>query len=165
VTATELIYFPATGYWYDVEAPLTGGSTSQLQFLVISAFVTFTPRVPIGFTAQIANLDLGNGNTGSASLAIAPVTGRVHDGQLSTIDATDTPGIQLLANSAPVAAALAAANIPSLIYDVSFTDVVYAEENQVITNFAFEASPDATPICITDPTLTRYAYQNQTQNT
>jgi hypothetical protein len=165
VTGIELVEFPATGYWYDVEAPLTGGSTNQLQFLVISAFVTFTARVPIGFTAQIANLDLGNGNTGSASLAIPPVTARVHDGQLSTINASDTPGVPLLANSAPIAAALAAINISELYYDVSFTDVVYAEENQTIDNFAFQASTGTTPICITDPTLTRYAYQTPSQNT
>lgn len=158
---TELTYFTTTGFFYDVEAPLTGGSTDQLQFLVISAFVTFTPRVPTGFTVQIADLDLGDGNTGSTSLAIAPITARIMSGQLSTIDVTDIPGIQLLANSTPISDFLTAAEIQDgdLIYDVSFTHVTYAQAGQNLANFAFTAPTDATPVCITDPTLTRLPYK------
>lgn len=159
---TELTYFTATGYWYDVESPLTGGSTDQLQFLVVSAFVTFTPRVPVGFTVQVADLDLGDGNSGSTSLALAPITARIMSGQLSTIDVTDTAGIQLLANSTPISSFLTSSDVQSgnLIYDVSFTDVVYAEVDQTLSNFAFTAPTSSTTVCITDPTLTRLPYVN-----
>jgi hypothetical protein len=60
VTVNQLTFFPVTGYWYDVEAPLLSGSSNQPQFLVVSAFVTFTPaRIAPGTVEYITNLDLG----------------------------------------------------------------------------------------------------------
>src|SRR5437879_10537058 len=59
MTVNQLTYFTVTGHWYDVEAPDTSGSTNKPQFLVVSAFVTFTPRLAPGTSIPISNLDLG----------------------------------------------------------------------------------------------------------
>lgn len=168
--STELTYFTVTGFYYDVESPLTSGTTNADQFLGITgAFITFTPRVPTGFTVLVTNLDLGSGNTGATAIALPPITGRVIGTivggeavwQLATINTTDTPGIQLLANSSPISTYLSAQGINggSLIYDVSFSDVTFAGANQTISNFAFTAPTSNTGVCITDPTLTRLPYQ------
>jgi hypothetical protein len=171
VTATELTYFTVTGFYYDVESPYTGSTTNADQFNGLTgAFITFTPRVPAGFTVLISNLDLGSGNTGSTSISLPPITGRVlsttamNDAsvwQLATINTADSPGIQLLANSTPISTYLSAQGIQggALIYDVSFTRVTFAGDNQTIQNFAFTAPTSNTTICITDPTLTRLPYQ------
>jgi hypothetical protein len=259
MTVNELTYFPVIGKWYDVEAPITSGSTNEPQFLVISAFVEFTARLAPGTVENIQNLDLGftiaapaglavtasgtggtlaagtyfwvvtatnaNGetlksnevqatvtgatssaaltwssvdgatgykiyrgtsttnenklvgssttltytDTGSAgttasppttntaessantTLAIAPVQARIYDGELQTIDQADTPNIQLLANTAIL-------GLSTLIYDVAFTDVVYASEAQVLSNFAFTAPTTNTTVDLSDPALTRLEY-------
>ena len=167
MTAAELVYFTVTGHWYDVEAPDTSGTTNAPQFLVISGFVTFTPRVPPGTTVEIANLDLGNSTSANTAVALAPITGRIYEGALSVIDQADATGIELLANSALVSASLTAQGIPStasgltagtLVYDVSFTDVVYANNDQVLKNFAFTAPTTATTVDLAEPTLTRLEY-------
>lgn len=167
--STQLAYFTATGFYYDIESPAASGSTNADKFTGITgAFVTFTPRVPSGFTVLVDDLDLGSGNTGSAAIALAPITGRVFPTvvggasvwQLSTINVSDTPGIQLLANSAPISSYLTAQGIQGgLIYDVSFTDVKFAGKDRSIQNFAFAAPVDNTGVCITDPDLVRLAYQ------
>lgn len=261
MTVNQLTYFTVQGHWYDVEAPDTSGTTSQPQFLVISAFVTFTPRLAPGTVENITNLDLGyllnppsavtatasttggtlaagatywvitatnangettrsgevtktltgstssvaltwtlpHGATGSkiyrgtttgaegtlvttisgttstytdtgtagtsvtppttntaeasanTSLAIAPQTGRILQGELQTIDRTDAQNMQLIANTA-------ALGLETLIYDVSFTNVVYNSAGQTIKNFAFTAPTTATTIDLSDPTLTKLAY-------
>lgn len=151
MTANELTYFTVEGDWYDVEAPATSGSTNTPQFLVVSAFVTFTARLAPGTVVYVPNLDLGSGVSASTAVAIAPVTARIYEGQLQTIDQADTPNIQLLANSTIL-------GLTSLIYDVSFSDAVYAGNAQVLSNFAFTAPTTATTISLTDPTLTRLQY-------
>ena len=260
MTVNQLTYFPVVGYWYDVEAPATSGSTNQPQFLVVSAFVTFTPRLAPGTVEYLTNLDLGfqlsapsnlavvasgtggtlsagtnfwvvtavdangettrsnevqatlTGSTSSAALswtavpgatsynvyrgtsttnenilvantvnptytdtgaagtsvtppstntaevsantalAIAPITARILNGQLQTINQPDTPNIQLLANTSVLGLS------KPLIYDVAFTNVVYAGNNQVLNNFAFTAPTTNAVINLTDPTLTRLPY-------
>lgn len=261
MTVSELTYFTVTGKYYDVEAPSTSGSSNAPQFLVVSAFVEFTPRLKPGDVEYISNLDLGgtiaapnvsvagsttggtfaagtyywvvtatnaNGETGKSNevnaaltgstssatlswpqidgatgykiyrgtsttnenhlittigsgstltyldtgtvgsaatppasntaewsantaLAIAPVQARIYLGELQTIDQANTPNIQLLANSAVL-------GLSTLIYDVSFTNVVYASAAQVLSNFAFTAPTTSTTIDLGDPTLTRLAY-------
>jgi hypothetical protein len=262
MTLNQLTYFTAVGHWYDVEAPDTSSTTNTPVFEVISAFVTFTPRLKPGTVPYVANLDLGavasppgnlavtpsatggtltsgvkywvitattaNGETtpsnevsatltGSASSAalswpvvhgatgykiyrgttaatentlvatinsgntltytdtgnagtaatppatntaelsantavpIAAETGRILNGELETINIASTPGVQLLANTAVL-------GLTSLIYDVSFTNVVYAATTQTLTNFAFTAPTTNTTIDLTDPALTRLAY-------
>jgi hypothetical protein len=261
MTVNELTYFTVTGQWYDVEAPATSGSTNTPQFLVVSAFVEFTPRLAPGDVEYIQNLDLGvtlaapnvsvassttggtfaagtyfwvvtatdangettksnevnaalTGSTSSATLtwnqvdgatgykiyrgttttnenklittigsgstltyvdtgtagstasppgtntaersantalALAPVQARIYQGELQTIDQADTPNIQLVANTAIL-------GLTTLIYDVAFSNVVYAGNAQVLKNFAFTAPTTATTIDLGDPTLTRLPY-------
>jgi hypothetical protein len=160
---------PHTGAFYEIESPPPSGTTNADKFTGITgAFVTFTPRVPNGFTVLVDDLDLGSGNTGSTAIALAPVTGRVFPTvvggaslwQLATINVSDTPGIKLLANSAPISSYLTARGIQggALIYDVSFTAVKFAGQDRSIQNFAFTAPTSNTGVCITDPDLTRLTY-------
>lgn len=259
MTVNQLTFFTVTGQWWDVESPNTSGSTNQPQFLVVSAFVEFTPRLAPGDMEYITNLDLGftltppsaltaapsttggtfaagtyfwvvtavnaNGetiksnevqavltgstssvaltwnavdgatgynvyrgtsttnenklittattntytDTGSAgttatlptsntaersantSLVLAPILARIYNGELQTIDQANTPNIQLVANSTVL-------GLTSLIYDVAFTNVVYASANQVLKNFAFTAPTTAVTVDLTDPTFTRLPY-------
>lgn len=158
--ATELTYFEVSGNFYDVESPATGGHTNLPYFNVITGLVIFYPRVPVGFITYVQNLDLGAPVTGDTAIALAPITARILSGQLQTINGPDTPNIQLLANSP--ALNLAAQGISSLIYDVQITKVVYSGVAQTISNFAFTAPTNSTPICLTDPNLTRLTYGGPT---
>jgi hypothetical protein len=160
---TELVYFEVTGFYGDVESPNLSGSSNVPLFEVITASVVFWPRIPFGTIGYIENLDITSigytvGNTG---VAFAPIQARILSGQLQTIDVGDTVGISLLANTVPVSAALAAAGVPDgvLIYDVAFSDVVYGEAPQTITNFAFVAPTTNHAICLTDTHLQRLPYQ------
>jgi len=156
---TELTYFTATGHWYNIESASPGGTTSNLQFQVISGFVQFYPRLPTGWTAHIADLDLGDEGVADTDLAIAPILGRIYQGRLSTIDRADTEGVQLLANSSAISSQIALINDNvGLVYDVAFSEVVYASAQRHLSNFAFRAPTDSSAICLTDPTLTRLEY-------
>jgi hypothetical protein len=171
---TEIVYFEVTGTYVDAEAPDPGGSTNALYINIITAFVTFYPRVPLGFTVPIANFDLTQvdaeawAGTASAALALPPIPARILSGQVQTINYADTPGIMLTSNSAAVQAALQAIDptwleknnleAGQLVYDVSFSNVVYADSDQTILPFGFVAPTDTTPVCISDPLLTRLAY-------
>ena len=94
-------------------------------------------------------------NTAEASdnvaLAIAPKQARIYNGQLQVIDQANTPNVQLLAN-------IPLLNVQQLIYDVAFTDVVYASAAQTLTNFAFVAPTTNTTVDLGSPTLTRLPY-------
>ncbi len=86
------------------------------------------------------------------AIALPPLTARIWDGVLSTIDRTDTPGFELTAN-AP------ALNVGGdLIYDVFFSKITFNEAEQTLAPFAFVAPVDATPVCITDPALEKLPY-------
>lgn len=169
-TPNELVYFPVSGTWYDVESPDISGLTNQSLLQIISGYVTFYPRVPTGFTALIENLDTGDG-TGvgkDTAVSLAPIQVRIMHGRLSTINRPDTPGVQLLANSPLMSKALAMIDpkwlqdnflgLGQLVYDVKFSNVVFASAPQTVSNFGFLASPDATEICLTDPGVTRLPY-------
>ena len=158
MTAAELTYFPVTGFWYGLESPDLGGTTNTLQFRVISGFVTFYPRLPNDFVANVGNLDIGGGTGQPTALGIPPVLARIYAGQLCTINRADTPGIQLLSNSAVIANQIRAVSPPGLIYDVSFSQVVYADAARTMSNFAFVAPTDTTTVCLTDPALIRLEY-------
>jgi hypothetical protein len=164
----ELTYFPVSGTWYDVESPDTSGDTNQVLYQIISGYVTFYPRVPVGFAALIENLDDGSGVGVDTSVSFAPVGVRIMHGRLSTINRDDTPGVQLLANSALVSKALLTIDpewlkennlaAGQLVYDVRFSEVVFASAAGVVSNFAFVASVDGTEICLTDPGIARLSY-------
>lgn len=90
--------------------------------------------------------------TANTALAIAPIQARILNGQLQTIDVADTPNVQLLANTAVLGLGT------TLIYDVAFTNVVYASNAQTISNFAFVAPTTNTTVDLGDPALTRLPY-------
>lgn len=141
----ELTYFTVTGHWYDVSAPDSTGSTNTPTFAGSTANVTFTPRIAPGTAVYISGLDLDGGTTyANTAVTLAPVLAQINGGELETINAADTAGVQLVANSA-------ALSLPTLIYDVSFTGIDLA-------NFAFTAPTDATPVDLTDPALTKLPY-------
>lgn len=157
MTITELAYFDVTGFFYDVQQPLAGGTTAAPQFSVMSGLVTFTPRLPT--TIYVDDLDIGGDVGQDTALAVTPIVGQITNGQLCSINIPGTPGVELLANTAPIAAALAEAGITDLVYDVTFTRIVYAhQDTNQLANFAFIAPTDTTGVSITDAELTRYAW-------
>lgn len=167
-TPNELVYFPVSGTWYDVESPDLSGVTNHPLLQIISGYVTFYPRVPAGFTALIENLDTGSGVGNNTAVSLAPIQCRIMHGQLSTINRPDTPGVQLLSNTALMQKALQTIDAKwlkdnnlapgLLVYDVKFSNVVFAAAPQTVSNFGFLASPDTTEICLTDPGVTRIPY-------
>lgn len=137
MTATELTYFPVTGY---LNSAAEGGLVS------FDATVVFTPRVPRGFTALISNLDLGNATSASSALAFPPTPVATVAGVLS---------YELLSFSTPISTALATVSVTQLVYDVQFTKITLGFQ---INNFAFVAPVGTTAVNITDPGLTRLQY-------
>jgi hypothetical protein len=91
----------------------------------ISCTVTFTPRLRTGQIIWIPGM----------GLALAPIKARCDtDGVLRTIVGGN--GVQLIANT-PIL------GMDQLIYDVTFTNVVYNRSIQSIEPFAFEAPTTA----------------------
>lgn len=154
MTAT-LELFEVTGDFRAVVAPATSGSTNIPQITVITGTVDFIPRLPQGFLAYVDDYDLGSGDYRDTAIALPTVTARITEGQLCTIDIEDVPGIELVAHTD------ALVGVDELIYDVRFRNVVFNRSDQTLTPFAFTAPHDDTPICITDPLLTRLPYQAQ----
>jgi hypothetical protein len=92
------------------------------------------------------------------AISIPPRQGRIWAGRLSSIDVVDSPGVELVANDP--ALNLIDQNIPTLIYDVTFSQVTLVEGIQgTLANFAFAAPADATPVCLTDPEFPRLTWQ------
>lgn len=156
---TALVYFPVTGYWRSVEDPLLTGDTNDPDLNVVSGLVLIRPRLPSGFTAYVADLDDASLPATAPTAVVFPVRqARIWEGELCTINPEDTPGIQLLANMPELG--LAARGYDDLIYDVSFTGVVYDQNSgQALSNFAFASPTDATAVCITDPQLERLTWE------
>jgi len=164
-----LTYFAADGYWYSASPPDPLGTSATPRFLVVSALVDFIPRVPVGFSCFVDQLDLGDGlGAFDTSVSIPTITGRIWEGRLSTINVEDTPTVQLLADTP----ALGLADRPELkdtngrlVYDVRFRDVVYAQAVQALSNFGFYASQDDTTVVLTDDALQRFPYAGPGRNT
>jgi hypothetical protein len=95
-----------------------------------------------------------NANTG---VIIPTRQGRIWAGQLSSIDVADSIGVDLISNDPNLN--LIEQSISSLIYDINFTQVQYNSTLGTLTNFAFTAPPDTTPINLTNPTFPRLPYQ------
>jgi hypothetical protein len=92
------------------------------------------------------------------ALSIPARQGRIWAGQLSSIDVSDSVGVELVANDP--ALNLIDQNIPTLIYDVTFSQVTLVEGIQgKLANFAFAAPADATPVNLTDPEFPRLTWQ------
>ena len=171
--STSLSYFQVSGNYFDVENPDINSTSNATLFQIITGVVTFYPRVPQGFVAYIADLDLQTDpdSSADAALALAPIQARILSGQLQTVNRADTPNIYLLSNTSPLSSQLADINTlfpdwlnqnnltpGQLIYDVKYTAVTYAEHTNPIGGFAFEAPTDSTPICLTDHELPRLTY-------
>jgi hypothetical protein len=159
---SELTFFPVDGYWYAGETPDPKGTSSAPRILVVRGLVDFFPRVPVGFSIFINDLDVHGDGTlvVDTSLSFPPRTARIWNGRLSTINVEDTPTIELLSETADLG--LDADILPDtdghIIYDVRFRDIVFNGVPQKLSNFGFQASTDASPIVLTDPELERLPY-------
>ena len=47
-----LTYFEVTGHYWSVDAPLLSGNSNDPEPNPVEALVTFTPRLPAGFTTM-----------------------------------------------------------------------------------------------------------------
>ena len=163
----ELTYFAADGFWYAIDPPDPLGSSSVPRLLVASGMVDFIPRVPVGFSCYVDQLDLDGGTTiGDASVSIPTSTGRIWDGRLSSIYGEETPSVELLADTTILGLIDRKELVDSggrLIYDVRFHDIVYSEQSQALSNFGFYAPTDASTIVLTGTTLERLPYGGPSQ--
>ena len=153
----ELTYFEVSGHYYDVEASDPAGSDNTPEINPIYAYVTFTARLRPGTVLYVADYGRPDTTTGTTGITLPPIQGRLLDGELQVIDRGNTPNIQLVANT-PILCDSTGTPLTKLIYDVTFTAVTYAGANRSITNFAFTAPTDTTPIDLTDPNLDRLPY-------
>jgi hypothetical protein len=139
----------ATGY--KVYRGTTSGAENVLVATVSGGTtVTYTDTGSAGSSATPPGTNTAT-FTATVGIPLAPITARILQGELQTINRVDTPQVQLIANTSVL-------GLSSLIYDVSFTNVVYASAGRTITNFAFTAPTTATTIDLTDPNLTRLTY-------
>lgn len=156
-----LTYFVVDGYWYSGDSPDYAGTDGTPVISPVSGYVDLIPRVPQGFSVRVDQLDV----FGDASLVVdtdisfPARTARIWNGRLCTINQTDTPTIELLANSAVLDLATALPETSgALIYDVRFRDVRFDNAAQTLENFAFEAPTDNTGVSLTDEALARLPY-------
>lgn len=163
---TALTFFPVDGYWYTGDTPSPVETSPTPRVLVVRGLVDLIPRVPVGFSVFMNNLDVhGDGSLiADTSVSFPPRTARIWNGRLSTINIEDTPTIELLAETADLG--LTEDMLPDtdghLIYDVRFREVVFNEAFQSLANFGFRASTSATGIVLTDPALVRLPYGGPT---
>lgn len=95
--------------------------------------------------------------TRPTAIAFPPRKARIWEGMLCTINVEDTPGVDLVANSA--ALKLYEQGVDQLIYDVQFSSVVYAEGSRTLRNFAFVAPYDSTPVVLSSLALPKLDYK------
>jgi hypothetical protein len=176
-TTIELAYNASTSEVQEALEALTGigvnnidvtsaetGEGFVIEFVAVLASQPITQLTADGslLTAQEAGTGLIVTNVGApavgrdAGIPLKPITARIYEGQLQTIDLDDDAGVTLVAND-PVLN-LAAQGFEDLYYDVRFRDVQIAGVVDNLTNFAIMAPATATSITLTDPALTRYPY-------
>lgn len=89
----------------------------------------------------------------STAVSLPVRTGRIWtSGRLCSVNVFDTPNVDLVANTPALGLGF------DLIYDVTYSAVMYNGDSQSIAPFAFVAPTDTTPVCITDPTIDRLPY-------
>jgi hypothetical protein len=146
-----------------VTGPTNGVYTVEFKGTLAGTNVAQMTGSASGLIAQAATATVDRSRAGTpqisrdTAVAIPARKGRIWNGQLSTIDVVDTPGVELVANTDILG--LLDRDIDDLIYDVQYSSVTYAGDSRKIKNFAFVAPTDATPVCITDPELERLDYQ------
>jgi len=166
---TTLTYFNVTGYCFDVQQPDPTQISAAPQLANVSAFVDFFPGnqsgpFPSGYSLIIPNLSHGDGTAGDTLVPLAPITARFLGGSLRTIVIGDPIGVLLLSN-APLL------GLPILVYHVRFRNVTFGGNplsilpaqlvqpvTQVLTNFAFQAPTDTTPVNLTGVNTVRLPY-------
>jgi hypothetical protein len=156
----QLAYFTATATILDIEQPNPDGTSVDPQLLDVSAFVNFFPGTengvfPQGFGLQVANLDpTGADAAGSgvnAFVPLAPITGRLMNGQLTSIAINDPVGVGLLANSPFL-------DLSSLFWHIQFTNVTFGGATQALDNFAIQAPTTAATVDLFAETTTHFPY-------
>lgn len=169
IGGNTLQYFNVTGFCYDVQQPDPTQLSAQPQLANVSAFVDFFPGnqngpFPAGFSLIIPNMNHGDGTVGDTIVPLAPITARFLGGSLRTIVGGDPVGVLLLSNTSLL-------GLPLLLYHVRFRNVTYGgattqitpgqliqPASQVLTNFAFQASTDNTPVNLTGVNTVRLPY-------
>jgi hypothetical protein len=145
IGVTRLTFFEVTGTFMAVVDPPPGGADNVPLVQPISALITFTPRLAAGQPLYVADciiIETPVQVSTNTAVILPPLTARIWNGLLSTIDMIDTPGFQLLAN--------VDLNINGqLIYDVTFDKVVFAGSSQVLAPFAIVAPNSSAPVDIT----------------
>lgn len=117
-----------------------------------------------GLTSTVGVFTLESGSPGTqrpTAIAIPPRHGRIWEGRLSTINVEDTAGVDLVSNIP--ALGLLGRGFDELIYDVEFSQIVYAEGSRTISNFAFVAPVGGTEVVLTDSDLERLPYLGRVQ--
>lgn len=150
----SLTFFRVDGTYIDVEQPVPGDTVITPAISNVYAYVDFFPGTEMKAISSGLSLTVPDYETyGDTDIQLAPITARLLDKRLCTIAKTDPEGVELVADSAWM-------NLDDpLFYHVRFRNVTYGGALQGISNFAFAASSDSTPIVLTSPTLTRYAYR------
>lgn len=145
-------YFLVTGFWVSVESAAADSAANALMVEPIAAEVTFYPRLADGTSIQVPQLVWPDSSVHDTAVVLAPVSAQIVAGQLCTINADATPGVQLLCNAPTLGLS------EPLIYDVDFPSVTYNAGTQALSGFGFEAPQDSTPVCLSDPGLARLEY-------
>lgn len=156
ILGSVLTFFNVSAYVYDVQGAAVDQISSAMQLANVNAFVDFMPGdsngpFPSGFSLIVPNLDHGDGTKGDTMLPLATITARLLGGSLRTIALGDPIGLLLLSNSPII-------GLPKLRYHVRWRNVTYAGVSQALTNFAFDAPTDTTPVNLTGTGLLRYPY-------
>ncbi|MCV7174770.1 hypothetical protein [Mycolicibacterium sphagni] len=142
---------------YTFVVTFTGALANQPIDLMVGDGTDLT-GVDAPYPVTVINTTLGStARTAPTGLVIPTRQGRIWNGRLASIDRTDSLNVDLISNDPTLN--LSAQNVPTLIYDVTFTQVSYDSITVGLQNFAFSAPVDDTPICITDPTLPKLAWQ------
>lgn len=136
------------------------GDLEQVNVSPLSSYSSLYNDLSQNCPIEVTVIHQGTPQVVAKTAVVLPsITARIWRGRLCAIDATDSPGVMLVANDPLL-------NFKDpLIYDVSFDRVRYNGEDQVMAPFAFVAPEDASPVCITDPQLQRLPWTSPIQAT
>lgn len=153
----SLAYFPVSGSWRDVQQPIPSGVGVTLpQIDDVSAYVDFFPGTQDNADLGGLSIYVPNYETyGDTELSIAPITGRIYNGLLSSITVHDPETVGLVANSTW----LGLTGDQALFYHVRYRNVTYGGALQQFSFFAFQAPADTTGVRLTSTTLQRFPYR------
>lgn len=152
--SNSLSFFRVDGAWRDAEQPLpssAGSITPQVDD--VSGYVDFFPGTEKEALSGGLSLYVSDYETyGDTELVIAPITARMMNAYLCSITVGDPKGVDLVDNSAWMDFG------EPMFYHVRYRNITYSGELQRFSNFAFQVPGDGSPILLTSPALTRFAY-------